>query len=80
MKITMFLGLVNIRPALLNAVSSVVPWIGSQHERPANLSSVEKIKLASNYLRGTIAEELANGQDTFADETISYSSTTACTA
>lgn len=36
---------------------------------PANLSSVEKIKLASNYLRGTIAEELANGQDTFADET-----------
>lgn len=36
---------------------------------PANLSSVEKLKLASNYLRGTIAEELANEQDKFKDET-----------
>lgn len=36
---------------------------------PANHSSVEKIKLASNYLRGTIAEELANDKDTFADDT-----------
>jgi len=36
---------------------------------PANLSSVERLKLASNYLRGTIAEELANEHDTFQDET-----------
>jgi len=36
---------------------------------PAPLSSVEKIKLASDYLRGTIAEELANDKDTFEDET-----------
>ena len=33
------------------------------------LSSVEKAKLASNYLRGGIAEELANAEDSFTKET-----------
>lgn len=36
---------------------------------PVKLSSAEKLKMASNYLRGTIAEELANAKDTFEDET-----------
>jgi len=36
---------------------------------PETLSSIEKIKAESNYLRGSIAEELANDQDTFQEPT-----------
>lgn len=35
----------------------------------AKLSAVEQIKLASNYLHGTIAEELANDKDAFEEQT-----------
>ncbi len=36
----------------------------------ANLSGVEKIKAASDYLRGNIAAELANDKDTFEEQTV----------
>lgn len=36
---------------------------------PAKPSSVEKIKTASNHLRGTIAKELANDKDAFEEDT-----------
>jgi sulfite reductase (ferredoxin) len=36
---------------------------------PAKLSSVEKLKMASDYLRGSIAREVANDQDAFEEET-----------
>lgn len=36
---------------------------------PAPLSAVEKLKLASHYLHGTIAEELANDKDSFEEQT-----------
>jgi len=37
---------------------------------PSQLSSVERIKAASNHLRGKVAEELANGRDAFEEDTI----------
>ncbi len=38
-------------------------------ERP-KLSAVEQIKSASDYLHGTIAQELANGEDAFDEDTV----------
>jgi sulfite reductase (ferredoxin) len=39
-------------------------------KNPLEPSGVEKIKEASNYLRGTIAEELANGSEAFEEDTV----------
>ena len=38
-------------------------------KNPSEPSGVEKIKEASNYLRGSIAAELANQQDAFEEDT-----------
>ena len=58
------------KPVQLKTIDKGPPTMTDKLNPAANddLSSVEKAKLASNYLRGSVAEELANTDDHFAKE------------